>query len=167
MKKLNQTIFLTLAFSISFGQFPVPTDSLYTLIKFNSIHRGTVDWEKVDKIFYEQIKTAKSNADTMICFVTVLKNLNDVHSQIYLNNQYYGHYPGFEDSVLTWLKPLNYKAISVTNEIHSEIIGKEIGFIKIPSFEVFDTKQINIFAQSFADTIHNLSKHCKKGYIID
>lgn len=167
MKGLTITIFLTFTYSISFGQLPVSVDSLYTFIKFNSIHRTTVDWNKIDKSFNEQIKTAKSLNDTMNCFVTVLRSLNDVHSQIFLNDQYYGHYPSFDDSVLVWIKPLNDKAISMTNIIHSEILAKEIGYIRIPSFQVFDSKQINAYAQSLADSVSKLSKKCKKGFIID
>ncbi len=129
MKGWTITLLLILNYSISFGQLPVPADSLYTFIKFNSIHRTTVDWKQIDQSFNEQIKVAKSLHDTMNCFVTVLRSLNDVHSQIYLNNQYYGHYPSVADSILGWLKPLNDKAIAGTNEIHSEILVKEIGYI--------------------------------------
>ncbi len=141
MKGWTITLLLILNYSISFGQLPVPADSLYTFIKFNSIHRTTVDWEQIDQSFNEQIKVAKSLHDTMNCFVTVLRGLNDVHSQIYLNNQYSGHYPSVADSILGWLKPLNDKAISGTNEIHSEILVKEIGYIRVPTFQVFDPKQ--------------------------
>jgi carboxyl-terminal processing protease len=167
MKRFTIILLFTLTHSISFGQLPVPVDSLYTFIKFNSIHRTRVDWELIDKSFYEQIQNAKSLNDTMNCFVTVLKNLNDVHSQIYLNNKFYGHYPSFDDSVLVWLKPLNDKAISETNKIYSQNMEKGIGYIRIPAIQVFATEQINTFAQSLADSIRNLSKKSKKGIIID
>jgi len=167
MKRFTIIILFTLTQSISFGQLPVPVDSLYTFIKFNSIHRTTVDWELMDKSFNEQIQNAKSLNDTMNCFVTVLKNLNDVHSQIYLNNKFYGHYPSFDDSVLVWLKPLNDKAISETNKIYSQNMEKGIGYIRIPAIQVFAIEQINNFAQSLADSITNLSKKSKKGIIID
>jgi carboxyl-terminal processing protease len=160
-------LFFSLTNSISFGQLPIPVDSLYTFIKFNSIHRTTVDWKQVDKSFREQLKTAKSINDTMNCFVTVLKSLNDVHSQIFLNNRFYGHYPSFDDSVLVWLKPLNDKAISVTNKVYTQNIMKGIGYIRVPAFQIFDSKQINAYAQTLADSITKLSKKSKKGFIID
>ncbi len=166
-KKLSLTIFYILIYSASFGQLPVSADSLYTFIKYNSIHRTTLDWKQVDKTFNEQIKTAKTLNDTMNCFVAVFRSLKDVHSQIYLNNQYYGHYSIFDDSILAWLKPLNDKAISVTNKIHSEVISKGIGYIRVPTFQVFDPIQINSFAQSIADSISKLSTKSKIGFIID
>lgn len=151
----------------SFGQFPVPVDSLYTFIKFNSIHRTSVDWHPIDKSFNEQITKAQSLRDTMNCFVAVLKSLNDVHSQLFLNNQFYGHYPVFDDSVLARLKPLNDKAVSVTNQVHTEILAKEVSYIRVPSFQVYDPAQLNAFAQSLADQVQTLSKTGKKGFIID
>lgn len=167
MKGLTTIFILTLTCSISFGQLPVSVDSLYTFIKFNSIHRSTADWNKIDKSFKEQIQNAKSIKDTMNCFVTVLGSLNDVHSQIFLNNQFYGYYPSFEDSVLVWLKPLNDKAISMTNKFYSEIVEDKIGYIRVPSIQIYDPTQINHYAQSLSDIVTELSIKCKKGFIID
>ncbi len=167
MKKLIAVIFLLSAHAVSFGQFPVPADSLYVFIRSNSILRNTVEWDQVDKTFREQIATAGSLKDTMNRFVAVLRSLNDVHSQIFLDNEYYGHYAGFEDSVLVWLKPLNDRSIAGTNKIHTEIIGDEIGYIRVPSIQAFDQVQINGFAQSLADSIVKLSGRSKRGFIID
>jgi len=153
--------------SISFGQFPGSVDSLYTFIKFNSVLRTKVNWENIDNDFNEQIKNAQSLTDTMNCFSTVLKSLNDVHSQIYLNNQCYGHYPHFDDATLARLKPLNDKAISLTNQIDVKHLTHGIGYIRVPSFQVFDPVQINNFAQSLSDSINQLSRKSAKGFIID
>jgi len=167
MRKVIILLFLTNFYSKSYGQFPGSVDSLYTIIKYNSVLRSTVDWKQIDKKFKEQIKYSKSLKDTMNCFVTVLEALNDVHSQIYLNNQFYGHYPHFDDSVLVWLRPLNDRAISETNKIHSEIFADKVGYIRVPSMQVYDPTQINSYAQSLSDIVTELSSKCKKGFIID
>lgn len=167
MKGFFATLFLTFTFFVSFAQLPVPVDSLYTFIKFNSIHRNKANWNTIDKTFKEQIQEAKSNTDTMNCFVKVLESLNDVHSQIYLNNQFYGHYPSFDDSVLVWLKPLNEKAIALTNKFHATRIQKKIGYICVPSIQVYDPAEINRYAQTLSDLVSNLANTCKKGFIID
>ncbi len=167
IRKLVIPLFLTSICSISFGQFPGSVDSLYAFIKSNSVLRTTVNWKEIDITFNEQINEAQSLHDTMKSFVSVLERLNDVHSQIYLNSQFYGHYPNFADSILTWLKPLNDKAISQTNKIHSELLLNSVGYIRVPSFQVFDQNQINNFAQSLSDSVIKLSGKCKEGYIID
>ncbi len=167
MRKVSILLLVSFICLGSSGQFPVSTDSLYTFIKSNSILRKSADWKEIDQAYYKQIKEAKSLKDTMNCFVTVLKKLNDVHSQLFLNNQYYGHYPAFDDSTLAWLKPLNDRAVSVTNQVITETIVDNIGYIRIPSFQVFDAAQINNLAQSLADSVTAISLKSKKGLVID
>lgn len=167
MRKISVVVFFTSLWSMSYGQFPGSVDSLYTFIKSNSILRTTVEWTQIDEAFQEQIHTAKSLKDTMNCFVFVLKQLNDYHTQIFLNNEYYGYYPSFEDSVLIRLKTLSDRSSSSINQIHSEIISKEIGYIRVPTMQVYNQLQINNYAQSMADKITELSKNCKNGFIID
>jgi len=167
MKRAIFILLLTSFISVSFGQFPVSVDSLYSFIKSNSILRNKVVWNPIDETFHEKIKKAQSLQDTMKCFVMVLESLNDVHSQIYLSNQYYGHYPRFEDTTLAWLKPLNDKANSLTNQIHTEFFSNKIAYIRVPSFQVYDKIQINYYAQSLYDSVAKLAFNEAKGFIID
>lgn len=167
MKKI---ILLYLLFNLSntsFGQFPVSIDSVYTFIKYNSVFRNTVDWKKIDTTFINHINSARSLSDTMKCFVSVLESLNDVHSQLFLNNKYYGNYPVFDDTTLAWLKPLNDKSITATNKIYTKLFSKNIAYISVPSVQVYDNKQINEFAQTLSDSINKFSSKKIKGFIID
>lgn len=167
MKKAIFVILGTIFTSCSFGQFPVSVDSLYTFIKSNSVLRNTIDWKSVDMSFNKNIKSALSLHDTMNCFVSVLESLNDFHSQIYLNNQYYGNYPGFDDTTLAWIKPLNEKAILSTNIIHTELLPGHIAYIRVPSFQAYDMQQVNFFAQSLYDSIDKFDSATVKGWLID
>jgi len=153
--------------SVSYGQFPASVDSLYTFIRSNSVLRTTIEWKQVDERFRDQIGKAQSLGDTMKCFVTVLESLNDVHSQIYLNNRYFGNYPQFDEATLAWLKPLNDYAMSQTNLIHTASFTDGIGYIRVPSMQVSDRSQINHYAQSLYDSIVQLSEKSKRGFIID
>ncbi len=119
-------------------QFPVPADTLYKFIKYNSVLRNSVNWSQVDVSFKGCLEEAKSLHDTMICFVEVLENLNDVHSQIYLNGKYYGHFPSFDDTTLAWLVPLNEKANQQTNRIQIEVLQDTIGYLRVPGFQVYE-----------------------------
>ncbi len=151
----------------AYGQFPVPPDSLYSLLKSNSIHRNNVDWAAVDATFQKNIKQAGSLNDTMKCFVSVLESLNDVHTQIYLNNKYYGNYPDFEDSTLTWLVPLNDKATALTNKIRTQLLPDNIAYVRVPGFQVYDKNEINRIAQALHDSINKFGSEKIKGFIID
>ncbi len=161
-------IFLVIGLSqIASGQFPIPVDSLYTFIKYNSVSRHSVDWEEADQLFREKISEAKTLQDTMKSFVHILEMLNDVHSQIFLDNQYYGHYPAFDNETLDWLKPLNDKAIQSTNQVRAEILNKKIGYVAIPSIQVNSQQEINSYAQKIYDSLSKLVRKKLKGIIID
>ncbi|NUQ24495.1 MAG: hypothetical protein HUU34_11135 [Saprospiraceae bacterium] len=151
----------------SYGQFPVQVDSLYTFIKYNSILRNTVDWKSVDEQFAIKLKNAKSLKDTMQCFVSVLESLDDVHSQIYLNNQYFGHYPAFDDSTLMKIKPINDMAILLTNKIKAALLLDKVAYVRVPSCQVYNNQEINTFAQSLHDSIQAFSSQKVTGFIID
>jgi len=159
-------IFFTVT-TLSSGQFPGSVDSLYSFIKSNSILRNSADWNAIDQNFHRQLNNSKSIKDTMNCFVSVLESLNDVHSQIYLNSQYFGHYPTFDDTTLAWIKPINDKAILLTNQIYTSFLPHKIGYVRVPSFQVFDAQQINYYAQSLYDSINNVADEKTQGFIID
>lgn len=167
MKKAIFIIIGAIFTSCSFGQFPVSPDSLYTFIKSNSIYRNTIDWKPVDIAFQKSIRNALSLRDTMNCFVSVLDSLNDVHSQIYLNNQYYGNYPDFSDTTLAWIRPLNDKAISSTNKIHTANLPGQIAYLRVPAFDAYNMQEINFFAQALYDSIDKFDSTSIKGWLID
>ncbi len=150
-----------------FGQFPIHVDSLYTFIRYNSIWRNTVDWDQVDDTFHREIPTARSLHDTMQCFVKVLEELNDVHSQIYLNQQYYGHYPAFDEATLKHLIPLNDRAVAATNQIRTDWLASRYVYVRVPGMQVFDNGQINAFAQNLHDSIQAYASRKVKGFVID
>lgn len=167
VKTLLNILLLSLMCSFTFGQFPVHVDSLYTFMKYNSAHRHSVNWVEVDILFRQKIEDAKTLQDTMKCFVMVLEKLNDVHSQIFLNNQYYGHYPSFDETQLQWLKPQNNNAIKLTNQIYTELLPDKIGYIRIPGIQIQNPEEINYYAQHLYDSIALLARNGSKAYIID
>lgn len=150
------------------AQFPVEVDSFYVFLKYNSILRDRVDWEEVDERFYREIQQAESLDDTMKCFVSVLESLGDVHSQIYLNNRYYGHYPEFDEATLKWLRPLNDRAIAHTNKIRAEVLEKNIAYLLVPGFQAYDGEQINRLGQELRDQVDRLAMQKRvAAFIID
>lgn len=166
--KLTILLFLGCTFSkTSSAQFPTSIDSLYTFIKYNSVWHNTIDWKPVDAQFWQQIKTAKTIKDTMACFVGVLRSLNDVHSQIYLNSQYYGHYPVFDDSVLARIRPLHERSIAGTNKVYITILSSNIAYIRVPGISAFGTEKINEYAQIVYDSVSRLAAKNPHGFIID
>jgi len=167
MKRSVLMLLWMAAAPVALAQFPVSTDSIYIFIRSNSIHRNKVNWPLIDLAFQNQLEDAASLKDTMRSFVSVLAALHDVHSQVYLNNEYYGHYPPFDDSTLARLKPLNDKASSLTNQIFTTMLPGSIAYIRVPSTQVYDKQQINAYAKSLFDSVDQYSTKRIKGFIID
>ena len=144
---------MTIIANSSFGQFPIAVDSLYSFIKYNSIYRNKVDWNPVDNIFNENINTSKSLKDTMMCFVKVLEKLNDVHSQIYLNNEAYSYYEQYNDTISNWLRPLIEKSSNQINKIYTKQLEEKYAYILVPGMQAYEKVQINKLAQSVRNRV--------------
>lgn len=161
-------IFCLLFFRCSgYAQFPASVDSVYTFIKSNSIHRNTVDWPLADSTFRSELSRSQTLNDTMACFVHVLKQLHDVHSQIYLNNKLYGNFPEFDDSTLTWLRPLNDRAVSTVNRITAARMPGGYAYLRVPSFQVYEPGQVNLYAQALYDSVMHLAAGNPIAFLID
>lgn len=167
MKKIFTILILILFVRCSFGQLPIAVDSLYSFIKFNSIHRYKVDWKNVDSDFNKNINASKTLKDTMKCFVNVLEKLNDVHSQIYLNNETYSYYAQYDDTLFNWLRPLIEKSNNQINKIYTKQLEEKYAYILVPGMSAYDKVQINKSAQSLSDSIAKYSSNEIKGFIID
>jgi carboxyl-terminal processing protease len=170
MDIMNRLVMLFVGVStmgVAHGQFPVPTDSIYTFMKHQSAFRQSVDWGAVDTSFKRRLSLAKTTPDTMNCLVYVLKQLNDVHSQLYLNNQYYGHYPSFDDTALARLIPLNQRSVSLVNTIFGMMLRPDIAYIRVPGMQPRGQQAINGLAQVLYDSVAALAKKRPRGFIID
>lgn len=156
-----------LIFETASAQFPANVDSVYTFIKYNSVHRLEVDWRPIDSSFAADINSAPALDDTMRCFVSVLRALNDVHSQIFLNGQYYGHYPTYDDSTLAWLKPLNERANNETNSITSSILDDQFAYLRVPGMNAWNQQGVDSLAQQLQKQLKTITVNRPKGVILD
>lgn len=151
----------------STGLSQIPVDSAYTFIKYNSIHRNKADWDKTDRQFAFCISQASTTKDSMNCFVSVLKALNDVHSQLFYDNQVYSYYVPLEDSVYKKVKPLLQRAAEETNQPSFALLARKYLYIRIPSIIAYTQTDINRFAQSILDSLCYYSTFKPKGFIVD
>lgn len=149
------------------SQFPVSPENVYHFIKENSILRKNANWDLIDQTFNNNLRNATSDIDTMQCFVQVLQQLNDVHSQIFYNGRSYGHYPEFDDSTLARLQALNDKVIQSTNILRTSLINNKYAYVRIPTVSINNQSEINSFSLLLCDSISALNAFKPKGYIID
>jgi len=150
-----------------FGQFPVAPDIVYDFIRSNSIHRQQVDWGKVDQVFWSSISSAYTIQDTMDAFVKVLKELDDVHSQVYLDNHYYGYWRPNEGEEAPRLTALVEQARATTGHISSAWLPDSVAYVRVPGFNGYGPDEVRAFGRMLRDTINNFGKLNPKGFILD
>jgi len=149
------------------AQFPVHPDSVFTFMRYNAANRLSVDWITEQQRFRTCLTNAGSAADTMHCLVGVLESLQDVHSQLFLDNKLYGHYPSFPDSILPRLRELTQRSGQETNHIATAMLTKTIAYLRVPGFNAFGTEQVNAYAQALYDSLASLRKRNMRSIIID
>ncbi|MBK7142162.1 MAG: S41 family peptidase [bacterium] len=152
---------------LAFAQFPANVDSVYTFMKYNSVHRLEVDWQPIDSSFASNIKSAATLEDTMRCFVEVLRALGDVHSQIFLNDQYFGHYAAPDKYTRSKVKSLTKRANDETNHIFASTLKSGYAYIRVPGMQAANIDDINLLATQVYASISMLSTHNRKGFVID
>lgn len=149
------------------AQFPVHPDSVFTFMRYNAANRHTVDWVKEQQRFHTCLINARSAADTMHCLVGVLESLQDVHSQLFLDNKLYGNYPSFPDSILPRLRELTQRSGQETNRITTAMLTKTIAYLRVPGFNAYGTEQVNAYAQALYDSLVSLRRKNMRSIIID
>lgn len=167
MKKILLILFSSLLGAGINAQFPVNVDTLFTFIRYNSIHQKGTDWQNIESNFHTQLIKSSNMEDTMKCFVKILETLNDVHSQLFFNNKFYGHYPDFDEQTLAWIMPIHNRSLDSVNKVHTRILSYQIGYINVPGYNAYQPEVINKYAQELNDAVTNLAKVKLKGFIID
>lgn len=161
-------IFIIIGCGNLFAQLPVHADSVYAFIKNNSIHKNEVNWQVTDSIFRSDLYNAKSTEDTLKSFVHVLEQLNDVHSQIYFNNTFYGYYHNdYDNQEFDRLVKLRNKADSTTNQLKTEFIMNKYAYIRVPGYSVSSQSEIDSFGQILYDTVFYFARRNAQGFILD
>lgn len=148
-------------------QAQLPAANAYEFIKSHSIHRNSIQWDSIDKGFYDHLKKATSQKDTIQSLIYVFEQLNDVHSNLIVNGQSYANYPVFDDTSMTYLRPLVVRSQAQTGIIKTARLGQHIAYIQIPGINAWGEGQVNAYAQAISDSLCLLMQDTLKGIIID
>ncbi|MBM3415635.1 MAG: hypothetical protein FJY20_04135 [Bacteroidetes bacterium] len=168
MKKIANFVCLIFFLHSARAQFPVHPDSIYVFIKQNSVWRKTVrSWQPYDSLYQSQIKAAKTEEDTVRCFVSVLEKLNDVHSYFIYKNKYYNHFVPVDSFSLAQMQPLLNRSKQEKGRFAVQILKKEFLYIQVPGISAADSVAINFAAQNLYDSIAQFASRKIRGIIVD
>jgi C-terminal processing protease CtpA/Prc len=161
-------VFILVTAQAALGQLPVPADSVYQLIKTNSVFRKTANWAEIDRGFRSKLDSAANLADTMKAFTYVFAKLDDPHSAIYFNNQYYGYYRVIRDEqTRARIRRLFERIQKENNVIKTRMLAKGYVYVQVPGNNAMNPGQVNAIAQALNDSVCKYQPSTVKGFIID
>ncbi|MFM9985219.1 MAG: S41 family peptidase [Flavobacteriales bacterium] len=165
-KNLIALLFIMLVYPI-YGQFTANVDSVYSFMKYNSIHHKRVNWKQEDIVFRTNVANAKTLEDTLQSFVQVLEVLGDVHSHFTYNQRYLSYWQPVPDSVMKRVGPMLEMANAMTNKPVVELIQDKFLYMRIPGYQVWDPQLIQEYTQSLYDSIVCYDPKKLKGVVVD
>lgn len=167
MSKYLIALLLVITNYPAYAQFTANVDSVYTFMKYNSIHHKRVNWEQEDSLFQRNIKSANSLEDTVQCFVQLLEALDDVHSHFTYNKRNYNFWKPTPDSTLKQVGSLIALANGIINLPNVELIADEFIYVCVPGYQVWDPQLIQKYAQALHDSITQYNPKKLNGIILD
>lgn len=164
----QKIIFALLFFGVitTYGQIPIPIDSIYNVIKLNNVHSKNADWLNIDKGFAKKLETAKNDMDSIKSFVYVFEQLNDYHSAVIYKGNYITNYPTFDDSTLKYLSPLVTLSNQQIGKFTAEILSDKYLYLQVPGIEAMG-ENVSVFAQMLSDTLSKYLNKKTKGLVLD
>jgi hypothetical protein len=142
-------------------------DTIFQLIKEQSMYRNNVGWDTITTQFYQRIDTATTTPNQFKAFRWLMKQMNDFHSQVLFENQLYAYYKsmpiGREDELTKTYQQLQPRF----GIMQARVLQNQYGYICIPGFNNNDSASVNNAIKQWRDTIcKNINKPVK-GWIID
>ena len=64
--KILSIFWVVVLFNTDLNAQKIPADSIYEIIKTQSVHADKLNWKKTDKLFYQLLSEAKMNQDSII-----------------------------------------------------------------------------------------------------
>ena len=161
-------IFILLLFSVGLRlHAQLPAANAYEFIKSHSIHRNSMHWDSLDKVFYTHLAQSVTLVDTIQSLLYVFEQLNDVHSNFMFNRKSYANYPVFDDTSMAYLRPLVIRSQAQTGIIKTARLGQHFAYMQIPGIIAWRDEQVNAYAQAISDSLCQLTRDTLKGIIID
>ncbi|UQB68163.1 S41 family peptidase [Epilithonimonas zeae] len=135
-------------------------DKSFTLIQSHSIN--VEDLEKIKSDLYSKSENLSSVDELVPLYEDVFQKLNDHHGGLKYKGKTYG-----------WQKPLvsnnSYlkEKIKTEKTVHSKVIDKKYGYIRIPGNNDFSFKKVDSLADDIVSHINAVNSNKIKGWIID
>lgn len=137
-------------------------DKSFKIIEENSINKNEKNILTLKNEMYEKTSNLSNLDELPPFYIAVFKALNDHHGGLKYKEKTFG-----------WSIPLQGKNESVKNlifknkKVHSEIINKKYGYIRIPGNSDFSFQKVDSISTDIISQINSINSNTIKGWIID
>ena len=169
MKLFIIGILLTISFN-AFGQQNEATkttlDAIISHAEEASLYRNDVNWTILKEEIYNLASNANSVAALKPTLEFLLKSLGDEHGRIFHNNKILAYYSGKTKAHQSTLQNDIYNNVQMGQvyKFHTEMIGKDIGYVRIIGLPMGDNQQM---AKEIQDGVCDLIENGAKKWILD
>ncbi len=160
-------------FAISFNAFEQQNEAIKTILgaiishaEEASLYRNDVDWKILKGEIYDMASDANSVAELKPALKYLLKSLGDGHGRIFHNNQILANHDSGTKAHHSTLQNDIYNNVQMGRvyKFHTEMLGKDIGYVRIVGLPMGDNQQM---AKEIQDGVCNLIENGAKKWILD
>lgn len=138
-------------------------DKSLNIIETNALNSKNVNWEQLRKDVYATASGAKRYEDILPIYPYIFEQIDDHHGSLHYKNKTFGWNKKADVQVNNTIQ----KATKKYTFVHSEKIGKDIGYILIPGNNDFGAKHMDSIAKDIKNAIAKVNDRKIKGWIID
>lgn len=142
-------------------------DSVYTLIKSQSLFRDNVDWAQVDSTFDANVETRDTFAEKLETFRDVFGALGDVHSAIYYAGRGIAYRPESSTRDKRDVNSLIMLSREKANKPEGSLLPGGIGYVYVPAYAPGSPDEMNADASKLRGLICDLAPKAVNGWVID
>lgn len=151
-------IFCLLTFQTAWGQNSGPKKYLedaITLMKQNSVNKGTVDWVKLSEEAFASVPDKKTVQEMYPIIIKSLEELNDHHSGFYPPEMVSAYMRTYQESGLQFPYPKD------------SVINGNLAYISVPAIGNLNQEDWKLYVSDFYRKIKVLDAKDPKAWIID
>lgn len=142
-------------------------DSAYSIVRTRSVHRGEVEWRRIDSIFHAGVRDASTDRQKVDVFRSVFAALGDVHSSIVFDGQHISHYRGVTPAEAAIIGPLITKSNEATGRVIAGVLPGGVGYVLVPGYNLMGLESVNRASADLRRAVCARADRAPNGWIID
>jgi len=152
-----------------FGAAPLefPADAILSAIRAQSVHRGAVDWSKVEPEVRERLRKATTDADRAAALVYLFSKMHDVHSSLLCGGRSYSHFEALAEDTRRRLLPMLERERAQSGKPVSRMLDDATAYILVPTMAANNPAQVRKLGEELRAKVGELTDRKPGWWVVD